>query len=144
MFVFLSFESSTSYNPHEQLLLVPAGSHSCVPLVASGKAERSLMILSLNAKHFACIASEIIDIVEVRCKMDSEHSGNTMSPFLATPLLSGARLSFADTRPNLTYGRVSCSLGILIASYRLPSLRRYFADTTPKVRICPLIRTGSL
>lgn len=61
-----------------------------------------------------------------------------------SPRLSGARLSFADTSPNLTCCRVSCSLGILIASYRLPSLRRYFADTTPKVRICPLIRTGSL
>ena len=29
------------------------------------------------------LASEIIDIIEVRGKMDSEHSGNTMSPFLA-------------------------------------------------------------
>jgi hypothetical protein len=27
MFVFLSFESLTSYNSHEQLLPVPAGSH---------------------------------------------------------------------------------------------------------------------
>ena len=51
MFVFLSFESLTSYNSHEQLQPVPAGSHSCVPLVASGKAEWSFMILSPKARH---------------------------------------------------------------------------------------------
>ena len=51
MFVFLSFESLTFYNSHEQLQPVPASSHSCVPLVASGKAERSFMILSPKARH---------------------------------------------------------------------------------------------
>lgn len=70
MFVFLSFESLTSYNSHEQLQPVPGGNHSCVPLVASGKAERSLITLSPKARHLDWIASEIIDITDVRGKME--------------------------------------------------------------------------
>jgi len=67
MFVSLSSVSLISYNPHGQLQPVPIGSRSCVPLVASGKAERSLIILSPKARHFACIASEISLILDYVC-----------------------------------------------------------------------------